>query len=358
MKNKLVLLTLFSLLSVCILTSCSDTTQIRERAIIEAMAIDYKNSEYVVTLKERPPKEDAPATYIQSSGETLFDALKNAESNDGKQIFYGHSGVFLIGQSAADRGLEQILQFMNSNYQISLNSSVLLTKSSAEKLLKSEDFSSSDSDFSIGRIQDCGKSVDTTVIDALKMSYNLGGHLYLPLILLDTEDNVKIENCAVFKENSPEFIMTPEQTMGLNLILGNVKDGVFVTEKNGKRVSVNIVSQKTDMTFKTTEGKPHLSLKVSARGNISELGVIGGEEERKEQLKNVVKDVEKQINDAVLSTFKKTLNEEKCDIFNLKQMMKNKGYELSQTDMDNVLENLEFDVKVSFTIRHSGIQVK
>lgn len=353
------ILTVTCILSIfLLLCSCSNYTQIRDRAIIEAMAIDYKDGKYVVTLKEHPNSKEEKPSFIKSSGTTLYDALKNAESNDGKQVFYAHSGVFIIGENAAGRGFEQVLEFMNSNYQISLNSSVLFTPANAEEILREENFSKNDSDFLIKRIEDLGKSVDVTVIDALKMSYNLGGHLYLPQILSDGENGVKIENCVVFKQNKPQCYLDSEQTMGLNLLLGKVRDGVFVTRQQNRRISVNIASEKLNVVFKFISGAPVLQIDIKTWGNISEFGVIGDEEERKSHLKNLQQDIESQIRDCVMNVLKKTVNYEKCDIINVKQMIKNAYPDENTDNIDDILKNMKFDVNVKFTVRHSGIQVK
>jgi len=346
--------------------SCTRTTQMQDRAIIEAVAIDYANGAYIVNLKEHSQSNDGGESkknnIIKASGKTLFDAFKNAESSDGRQIFYGHSGIFLIGSSAAYNGMQSIFDFMNSNYQISLNSSVLCCASNAEKIIVSEEFSKTDSDFTIDRIEERGKSVDVTVIDALKTSYNLNGQFYLPLVTMDENNAIKIENCIVFKDNKPKIKLNSEETMGLNLIYENVKDGVFVTEENGKIISVDVVSENTDIDIISEDEAVEVNVNVSSYGNVSELGTIGDENTRKSQLSNVEKNIEKQIIKAVSSVLYKTLIVNKCDIFSFVQRIKKSDDMLLKKIQDNspetVLSNVRFNVTADFSIRHSGIQVK
>lgn len=346
--------------------SCSRTTQMQDRAIIEAVAIDYKNGEYIINLKEHSQSDNGGEkeknNIIKSSGKTLFDALKNAESSDGKQIFYGHSGIFLIGKNAANNGMQSIFDFMNSNYQISLNASVLCCASNAEKVLTSEKFSQTDTNLSIDRIEERGKSVDVTVIDALKNSYNSGGQFYLPLVSISEEDGIKIEKCVVFKDYKPKTKLTGNETMGLNLILENVHDGVFVTEQNGKTISVDVVNENCDIDIVSSDGKASVNISITAYGNVSELGTMGDENTRKTQLVNVENDIEKQIIKAVSSVLYKTATLNKCDVFSLTQRIKKADQKLfekiNESSLSTVLSNMNFSVTADFSIRHSGIQVK
>ncbi len=357
------------LVTLCLtLCSCDSPTQMRDRAIIEAVGIDYKNGEYVLSLKEHLQSADAGAGdesgkgIIKSSGKTLFDALKNAESSDGKQIFYGHSGIFLIGKGAALNGIQSVFDFMNSNYQISLNASVLCCDETAEKVLALEEFSKNNSNFSIDRIEERGKSVDITVIEALKTSYNLDGQFVLPLLEVDRDDSVKIENCVIFKEYKPKIILNSQETMGLNLLLGNIRDGVFVTKQNQKSVSVNVVSQKSDIDIAFNGDNAVVNVNVSAYGNVSEFGVIGDSDTRKQQLSKVEDDVEKQIKESLLSVLEKTVIQNQCDILYFAQRIKkadDRLYKiLQEKSLEYVLSNIEFNVNADFSIRHSGIQVK
>lgn len=360
--SKIVSVFLATVLCSFALCSCTSTTQMRDRAIIEAIGIDYKDGKYTVSLKEHTQSEKGEEGIITSSGKTLFDALKNAEASDGKQIFYGHSGIFLIGKGAALNGMQSVFDFMNSNYQISLNASVLYCNSDAKKIIELEEFSKNNSNFSIDRIEERGKSVDVTVIEALKTSYNLNGQFVLPLVEVDSDNNIKIENCVVFKENKPKILLNSQETMGLNLLLGNIRDGVFVTKQNGKNISVNVVSQNCDIDIIYDDAVTNANINISAHGNVSEFGTVGDAGERKAQLINVESDVEKQIKEAVLSALEKSVTQKQCDILYFAQRIKKSDEslykKLQKKSFEKMLSNMKFNITVDFSIRHSGIQVK
>ncbi len=353
-------------------SSCSMPVDLRDRAIVQAMGIDYEDGEYKITLQEYLPEnsgtsdaaggEGSQSLYVTSYGKTLFDAIKNAEAKDGNQIFYGHSRLYLIGEEAAKKGLFQIVEFMNSNYQLSLNSSVMLAEGTAEKILHTRLFSGVVPDISIERIEGCGKAPDVTVIDVLRTMYNSEGSCCLPLISPDGEEEIKIERGVVFRDQKPHIWLNSEETMGLTWLEGNISDAVMITHEQHQTVSVNIVSEDTNLNMETKNGEVYLNVAVSAKGNISEIGVIHDEEIKEEHVKRVEKEIEEQIKAQIKKSFKTIVTEGACDLFYLKQRLKNTDKNLYQKQKEQPLSSwlpqIKLNVSADFSIRHSGIQVR
>ncbi len=361
------------LLIMCITCGCMPKTSLQERAIVLAMGIDYENDNYKVTLQKFVASKESGENKTNSSdsnisvstGKTLFDALKNAEAKDGKEIFYGHSRVYLIGRNAAKMGLKPILEFMNSNYQISLNSSVLMTAQSADEILKLNVFSESSPDISMEIIEKSGKSVDATVIETLKTANNLNGTFILPLIKGSEEKGVTIENCTVFKEAKPILTLGAEQTMGYNWILGNVSDGILVIDKpqsDGETISVNISTEKIKTKVNTDNGEVKYCVSVNSRGNISETDISGQKKMNDEYIKQVEDAVEIKIREQISDVLQEIVVNKKCDAFYIMNLIKNEDIKLykkiSEQPKEEWLPTVNFDIDVNFNITHLGVQVK
>ena len=77
-----------------VLTSCATPINLRDRAIVQLMGIDYENGKYIVHLQQYQPSGNEKGAgggeneseYVSSEGETIFDAIKNAEAKDGNQV--------------------------------------------------------------------------------------------------------------------------------------------------------------------------------------------------------------------------------------------------------------------------------
>lgn len=367
-KTKLTVL-LIVLITPFIFSGCSNKTELRDRAIVEAMAIDFENGEYKITLQEYMPSDskagegsESQNIYVTTSGKTLFEALKNAESKDGNQIFYGHSRAYLIGREAADKGLVQIIEFMNSNYQLSLNSAVILTETSAENVLKKNVFAEVVPNITIDRIESCGKAPDVAVIDVLRDVYNLEGCCVLPIISPDGEEQVKIEKCAVFKDQKPEIILNADETMGYIWMLGKISDAVMIAEKDNQRISVNVISDKTKIEMKTENNEITLDVIVTAKGNISEIGVFNNQKIQAEHIDKIQEQIENQIENQVEGAFKTIVTNGGSDVFYLKQRLKKENKklydEIKNKPLSEWLSKIKLNVSADFSVRHSGIQVR
>ena len=349
-------------------SSCAVPINLRDRAIVQVMGIDYVDNKYKVILQEYLPissgknsnQEENSSEYVSSEGETLFDAIKNAEAKDGNQAFYGQCRLYVIGKTVLKKGIGQITEFMNSNYQLSLSSSVVATEENADEILKAKLFSSVAPNISVSRIEGCGKAIDTTVIDILKMMYNFNGAGVLPLISLTDKDNAVIEKCVVLKNYKGYINLNNEQTMGLVWLENAISDAVMTTNQNGYKLSVGVVSQKTDIKLLEENDKLTLRVYVSAKGNVSESGVVSSKKINLTKIKKVETDIEQKIESQILAALKKIVTEGKTDILYLKQRLKKTDTELYNKlkDDDEWLEDINFDVSAKFSVRHSGIGVK
>lgn len=354
-----------------LLAGCSTPVDLRDRAIVQAMGIDYENGEYKITLQEYMPKggaksgdstEGSENIYVTSSGKTLFEALKNAEAKDGNQIFYGHSRVYIIGKKAAEQGLSQIIEFMNSNYQLSLNSAVMLAEDSAQEILHKRIFMGVVPDISVERIEGCGKAPDAAVIDVLREIYNLDGTCCLPLISPDGKEEVKIEECVVFREHKPLIKLNDDETMGYTWLNGKISDAVMIAQEQNQNVSVNIVSNDTSLEIATGDEQIFLNVFIKAKGNVSEIGVINNVQIKEEYIKNIEAEIEKQIKEQVEKAFNRVVTQESCDMFYIKQRLKNTDKSMYQKLKDEPLSSwlpqIKLNVRADFSIRHSGVQVR
>jgi len=355
-----------------IFTGCIPKTSLQDRSIVMAMGIDFEGNNYKLTIQKFVPsaqqegngKLGEEGEISSATGETLFEALKNAQADDGKEIFYGHSRVYIIGKNAAKKGIKPILEFMNSNYQLSLNSSVLMTSQTAESVMNSEIFSKTAPNVSMKIIEESGKAVDSSIIDVLKSANNLNGTFVLPMIRIDSNKEVSIENGVVFNNAKPILSLNAEQTMGYNLIKGEMKDGIFVVNDKNKKesISVNVSIINTKNNIRINNKEIVFCVYINSRGNISETGISQEKEMNRDYINLIEKKIEGKIFNQVNSALNEIVTERKCDAFYIENMIKNTNYKLykkiSEQPKELWLPTVKFDINVDFNITHLGVQVK
>ena len=363
-------LNIVCLLVFCIsllLTGCATPINLRDRAIVQIMGIDYQSGKYTVHLQEYLPsvsKEGAggenESEFVSADGETVFDAIKNAEAKDGNQVFYGHCRLYIIGSSALKKGIGQITEFMNSNYQLSLNSSVLAADGKAEDILKAKLFTGIAPNISLERIEGSGKAPNTTVIDLLRDMYNLSGSGVLPLISLADKENAVIERCVILKDYKSFSTLNDEQTMGLLWLNNKVSDAVMTSEHDGNKLSVGVVSQSSDLKLTADGVNITLNVKIKAKGNVSENAIISSKHVNLKQIEEAEKDIKQMIENEVKAAFRKIVAESRTDAFYLFQRLKKADIELYNKlkEKDDWLSKIKLNVTADFTVRHSGVGVR
>ena len=254
----------------------------------------------------------------------------------------------------------QVTEFMNSNYQLSLNSSVLAADGKAEDILNAKLFSGIAPNISVESIEGCGKAPNTTVIDLLTTMYNLNGSGVLPLISLKDKDNAVIEGCVALKDYKSYITLNDEQTMGLVWLNGKIFDAVLTSEHDGNKLSVGVVSESTDINLTTDNNKVTVNVKIKAKGNVSENAVISSKHVNLKQIQEAEKDVKNIIEADVRKAFEKIVTEGRTDLFYLLQRLKKADSELYNKlkDSDDWLSDITLNVSADFTVRHSGVGVR
>lgn len=347
-----------------LLTGCYSPVNLQDRAIITAAGIDYKNNRFIITLCEfsastdsKNEKSSEKNGVTEAEGKTLFDALKNSEEKIGKKIFFGHTNFFIIGYNAAQKGIQEIFEFMNSNYQLSLNSSVLVTKQTAKEILNQDIFSKSTQDLSLSTIEKGGKIVETSILDALKDSYNLNGTFVLPLISLDGNGGVDIKNCVIFKGAKPQIALNSDETMGLCWIEKKIQDASLSFNFNDENVSVNVVSDSSKIDLIRDKDGFIVKIDITAHGSAPKTETLKMEKSDKKYIENLENEVEKKIKQQIDSFLYTTIKKNNCDVLNVSKRIENIKIKKGQPTK-SWLPETKFNVNVAFTINRLGVWIK
>lgn len=175
--SKKLLPALFIAISV-MLCGCSDSTELGNRAIIQAVAIDYDGEYNVSALLfssggsggETIDASQENAIKVTGSGKTLCEAIDSISLADGKKIYMSETKLLILGGGF---GLTSVLPALNSLYydlRCSLNMPVCCAQS-AEMLTDlefTEGITSAEKPLSmLENANELGVSPKTTLLDLL-----------------------------------------------------------------------------------------------------------------------------------------------------------------------------------------------
>ena len=109
------------------------------------LGIDYKDEEYRICALyssgggestgagEGPGKEEI----VKGKGKTAYEALEDLKLNDKKNLTLAQTGIFLIGEGAAKKGIEQSIDFLKRDETIKMEALIYIIKGEeAQKFIK------------------------------------------------------------------------------------------------------------------------------------------------------------------------------------------------------------------------------
>ena len=139
---------LICLLALCCplaFSGCLSPVQLNERAIVQAVGLDWANGQIRATFQIFAPSGNGGisasaenAHIITADGPTVSEAIQNATLTQGKQLFVGHSRIIIIGRALAERGLAQPLSYFSANAWSRSSIHLAMAENTAEEILSAK----------------------------------------------------------------------------------------------------------------------------------------------------------------------------------------------------------------------------
>jgi len=300
MRNKLWKSIIVVSTFILITTGCSHydfgKIEIDDLLILNTVGVDrsYDNNDVVVisaaSKSINATSEEASNTaggqktkseLLVSSGETVFEAVRKFSTYSDNRLFWGHVDYIIIGEDAAKDNLLQYLDFFIRDHELRLNSKVLIVKNNTAKdvIQQTIDVENFIGDILENLFESRGLtsiSDEILLIEIMSMFDNTHICPYIPCIELIDEPNnrIKLSGFALFKDAKLFGYITDEMGRGFNWIRGRIDSGVIsVKDKNGQKVSLEIVDAKTEIIPIVADGKLDIKINISFSTNIT--GIMG-----------------------------------------------------------------------------------
>ncbi|MDO4566555.1 MAG: hypothetical protein Q4B42_04420 [Oscillospiraceae bacterium] len=141
MKLKILALTLiFAFITT--LTGCaSSSAELAYRLTAGIIALDWSEGLYTVSLVCLDPRgakqgDEAELQYLAAQSVSLKEALTKIEESTPQTVFYGHAAAIIIGESALQEQLEELLVFFAEDNRVRLNISVFACEGEAAGFIR------------------------------------------------------------------------------------------------------------------------------------------------------------------------------------------------------------------------------
>lgn len=397
-KNKIILI-IYLVISFLILSSCTVSREIRDLAIVSTIGIDKEGDEVVLTCEVSNPlystETDGASSasysvvFVQGRGKTLFDAVRDTYLNFDKALFFSHAKVLIIGEELAKEGITQNIDYLLRFYEPRENIKLVVAKGTKayEVMGVMGEISGSGGQYISGMLDKTSyinRTIDISLVEYYRYYYDVNNEPVIGVVEREerigvpgerkksgpTKMILNIGGGAVTKRDYLIGYFTPEEMIGFNFIVNDVKGGVIVFNtpdkpndnlsvigNSGKFTSIDILKSRTKNDIKIKDGKIHLDINVKLRAALMEenKAIDLDDEEVIGMLENYCsKEVEKIIS----KTLDKGQKEFKQDNFSIGVAVHQKYPEVWKEiadDWHNIFSEITYSINVKTEIAKIGI---
>lgn len=262
------------------ITGCFDYKEVNDLAFISAIGIDYEDDKYnltfeVLTGQNYDTESGKIKPYTASGkGKTIAEAFDNIALEVPILPHYFHLKAVVISKAVAQKGTEDIVDYITRNPQISNNFYLLLIENAeAKDIIKIK----SDSGESIANtisdlVEYTPKTQNiifpNTFVDNLETYLTKGIDTTITTIKKTGDKEISISGISLFKDAKFVDTLDKESSALLSSLINKESNYLLEKQYNNKTFAINIY--KTTEDYKLSEDKALINITLNAEIKLNE----------------------------------------------------------------------------------------
>ena len=366
------------LTSIIFLSSCSniEIVELNERLIIEAIGIDYEDGIYKITIEgldSFSAGTDSNSISAPSltkcylfEGETIGMAMNSISVITGQIPLFSQARILILGFTAATEKLSEILDFFRREYTTRTDILFAVAKNTASQVV-SADFGQN---ISAGNIlqaavlsyKHTGRNTYTPLYRFLNSVMGETDSSYCPMI--DIKDNaygdskeVSLVGTAVFGKDKSAIVISPEKTLGLMILSGEIRNGDITLETEKGTATIEIIDVRTRIRTEIKDGKALFSVNISMRCDIPEFQSEHFRGLSKSDTEEIARFAAKKISGIVSDILNEVFYEHNYDAFSIGRRINledNRFFAELINNKAQLRDITEFNIEAQVEIRRIG----
>ncbi|MCP3775620.1 Ger(x)C family spore germination protein [Paenibacillus sp. MZ04-78.2] len=370
------------------LTGCWDHKELNNLAIASGIGIAKSDGRYVITVqienageigKKGAPGAIAPMAVFQSSGVTVFEALKKMTAVSPREIYISHLRFIVLSESLAREGVGEALELFSRsagfrtdfNILVSRDSDIvnlLSTLTQIEKIPGNSIYSSIRSAaknwgaFQEISIDEFISKMQSKTTSAVLPGLRLAGDGEVGRGLVNIQNSlapaqIELNGMAVFKKDKLRGWLNEKESIGFAFAVNEIKNtAVHVPCGNRREMAVNILHAKASIQGQLDAGKPRGSIDLKAEGNIEELA-CPKDVSKSDVLASLEEATGQKIKQYLTSALMKSQKDLNADVFGFGEAIHRsapKKWKAIQKQWDELFPRMPVEVSVKVKLRSSG----
>lgn len=282
------------------------STELNDRAIVQALGVDYSNTDYIVTAQVYNP-ENADTSKSQTKilvgqGNNIAEAIDDINRKNSKTLYLSHNSFVAVGLECASSQIDEVLNFFEKEPQTRPDVAVIITDKAENLINFTSDENTTPAQSVVEILKDAaanGTLSDTRLYEILRLRETPTSDYMIPVISVG-DTYLSPTGTLVFKDGSPTALLDKDKTRGYNFIKGNIKDAFMSVNNFG--VDIKSVTSKTTVKLLNDTAEFYVYIDIHATAKEGDKTEISQEMKEEIQLK-----AENAIQESLL--------ENGCDIF-------------------------------------------
>lgn len=396
MKRKMAII-LSLLLYATILSGCWSKKELTDLAFVIAVGIDKtKDGKYMMIFQVVNPGNVAgatqrgggsggvPVSIYKATGDNIVEASRKASKKLSRLIYYAHTNLVVISEEIAKEGIDGLLDALERNSQFRTTAMVVIArhhsaedvlkiltpidKISANQIIKTLQFSEKvwgqTMNVHVGDvIYDLDSTGKAPVISGVEIVGGVKkGKRQANVQASEPDTRLNINGIAMFKNGKLVGWVFGETARGVSWVMDKIEQTSITVEWKRKKeaVSYKVVRAKTSVAAHMKNGKPSISIRIKAEGDIGE-SLVPIDFTNPMQIFALEKKIEQTIKSEVVHAVEKA-KKEKTDIFGFGNAVY-RSYPREWKKMkrawdESIFPQLEVNVTVDAFIRRTGLRTK
>lgn len=372
-KITLLFLTVLLLFLLC---GCYDHVDIEEKAMVAGFAVDLSENGYRVTAElvssSGGSDSEIQSKIAYSEGKTLSECLRNMISESSKKLDFGHCKIIFISKTAAEQGIDPILDiiFHNDEIKVSIDLAVVRDNEAAA-IFQTDPILSPIVSYEAQKTLESmshylSVSPQGFSYKALNHIASIGTELVLPMFAIresEQRNSFYLNGCAYFKDDHLAGELTEAEGRYLQIIRGDFNKGrpTFTLHDIAEGGACCISPEITSFSggSKPSPEDPYtIYVTGTVKLRMDELPQ-GISIETAESREKIEAEVQKEIEDSILTFTDKMLRQEKNDIFGFGRLIYHKDTALTkEVSTEEYMQKLTVKASFQVQIESSGISKK
>lgn len=371
------------------LVGCMSVQRLSDRAIVQAIGVDYVDGEYELTFQLFSTSGSSMgevgagtqnASIIVSTGRTIAEAMSQVTRMQGKEMYIGHNKLIVLGYDSLKENPAEYLTYFTNNYNSMHDVHVIATYGKASEIVTakiSQGMLPADAiENMINNSSENGKVKSLKLYELIKDITSGYKSVAIPIISkMQTQQSEDEEKSDTIEEISSLMIdsqgiltaqgelisITTEQTTGYMMLDDSLETlQLSIENSRYKDISLSLYGNTVSVELQQDDGKLTFRYTIKSYGMIQAMQLREGAEQTTiDYISEIQEEVERLLESICVSSFEALTKEYNVDPLELGSILWIEDIDLWREKKENweeELRDIDVEVDVKLNINRIGLE--